>query len=347
MRVLWLTTAYSFVLAACATTGMSTSSTIPAVTAEFETPVMSSVGDSADDPAIYINGSGGGFIAATDKQAGLYIYNLDGSQREFMPLGMLNNVDLRDGFIYQGEPHVLLVASNDEINLIETVLYNPTTDSFITPEQNRISTGALSPYGICLGKFADGTFHAGLTTKAGLYEQHIISEQNGVITGRKVREFSTGKQTEGCTFDDRTSMLYVAEEEGGLYRYPASPSVKNEQIVIAKAGEYGMKADLEGVTIYEDSTNGGYVIVSSQGNNSFAVFSLPNHEFVARFEISEGAVDSVSKTDGIAVTSTPTPRFPKGFLVVQDDMDETSPSERKKKQNLKIIDWRQIEDILK
>lgn len=333
------------VLSACATALDPAFEAVP-VTAAFETPVMASVGDSADDPAIYIGANGSGFIAATDKQAGLYIYDLDGALREFMPIGTLNNVDLREGFSYKGSDHVLMVASNDETNEIALLLYDPATDIFTRPNTPTISTGTLSPYGICLGRSVNATYHVGLTTKAGIYEQHVLSETDGVISAGKVRSFSTGTKTEGCAFDDRTGQLYIAEEEGGLYRYPASPSGKDAQIVIASDSDYGMKADLEGVTVYEDGADGGYLLVSSQGNNSYAAFSLPDHTFAGRFTLIDGDVDAVTKTDGIAATSTSTARFPKGFLVVQDDMDDTSVSEPQKKQNLKIVDWRDIEAAL-
>lgn len=345
-KFLTLSAAASY-LAACAATLAepvipNTEADYPAftVTATFETPVMASEGDSADDPAIYINPNGGGFIAATDKQAGLYIYNLDGTQRDYMQMGTVNNVDLRDGFIYKSKAYVLLVLSNDEINAVETRLYDPVADRFITPDNARISTGPISPYGVCLGRSVNDTYHVGITTKAGIYEQHILSAKGGKMNASKVREFSTGTKTEGCAFDDRSRYVYIAEEEGGLYRYPASPSGKDAQTVLAKVVEYGLAADFEGVTIYED---GGYVIVSAQGNNSYGLFALPNMTYAGRFTIGDGVVDGTSTTDGIAVTSTPTAQFPKGFLAVQDDIDNASVSEGRKKQNLKIVDWRDIE----
>lgn len=352
MKHFILMAGYSAMLTACTTAPKpevdpGNLSNVSTVSASFETPVMASRGDAADDPAIYIGENGQGFVAGTDKQAGLYIYNLDGSEREFMPLGTLNNVDLRDGFIYQRQSHVLLVASNDETNTITTLLYNPDTDTFIQPGGFQLSTGDFSPYGICLGKSVNGTFHAGVTSKAGIYQQYILSESDGKMAMRKAREFSTGTKTEGCVFDDRSRSLYIAEEEGGLYLYPASPSGKDGQTVLARANDYGMKPDLEGVTIYEEGPTDGYLLVSSQGNNSFAAFKLPTHEFSGRFTIKNGDVDAVSTTDGIAATSVPTARFPKGFFVVQDDMDETSPSEAQKKQNFKIVDWRDIEAVLK
>lgn len=342
MKLLSTASFAALILASCATTHTPGPSHSFAVTGAFETPVMDSVGDSADDPAIYIGENGSGFIAGTDKQAGLYIYNLDGSQREFIDLGMINNVDLRDGFSYRGEDHILLVASDDETNAIVTLLYNPRSDMFIKPEGHKIPSATASPYGICLGISPSGAFHAGITTKAGIYQQHEISLVAGQMSSKVVREFSTGKQSEGCAFDDRTGKLYVAEEEGGFYQYPAY-GMDTTQTIIASSRAYGMKADLEGVTLYETGTDSGYAIVSSQGNDSYGVFHLPSLTFAGRFSIKGGVVDSVSKTDGIVVTSASTARFPKGFLVVQDDMDETSVSEPLKKQNFKIIDWREIE----
>jgi 3-phytase len=331
-------------LTACAT--MDPAYQAAPVTADFETPIMASVGDSADDPAIFIDSNGGGFIAATDKQAGLYVYNLDGEQREFMPIGMLNNVDLRPGVSWQGTDYVLLAASNDETNEMVFVLYNPLTDDFSRPEPASISVGDFSPYGICTGRSANDGIYVGLTSKAGLFQQYLVNLSEPEIAARKVREFSTGTKTEGCVFDDRTGQLYIAEEVGSLYQYPAAPSGKDEPTILMQAGDYGSKADLEGVTLYPEGEDGGFLIVSSQGNNSYVAFSLPEHEFAGRFTIVDGVVDGVSTTDGLDVTAMATPQFPNGFLVVQDDEDDSSPSQRRKRQNLKVVDWRTIQAAL-
>lgn len=337
-------------LAACATSPSlsPTEDDYPAatVTAAFETPVMDSEGDSADDPAIWIGADGSGFIAGTDKQSGIYIYDLEGALRHHFRIGMVNNVDLRPGFRFKGRDHVLLVMSDDEINAVELMLYDPLTDGFTRPEGSSQSVGPLSPYGICLGRGADGHHHAGVTTKAGRYVQFRVGADGEALTLEPVREFSTDIQTEGCAFDDRTQTLYLAQEVGELRAYPADPANGDAPTRIASDGEFGLLADLEGVTVYEDGAEGGYVLVSSQGNDSFAAFSLPEMAYAGRFRIGEGATDPVSGTDGIAVTSAATARFPKGFLVVQDDEDETSPSQRRKKQNFKVIDWRDVGAVL-
>lgn len=316
------------------------------ITADFETPIMASVGDSADDPAIYVDAAGNGFIAATDKQAGLYIYDLDGTQRDFMAIGTVNNVDLRPGVMWQGKEYVLLVASNDETNEIVLILHDPETGRFWQSDTPAISTGVFSPYGICLGRSANQGLYVGLTSKAGVFQQYLLDMSGDAITGRKLREFSTGTKTEGCVFDDRTRQLYIAEETGGLYQYPAAPSGKDEPIVLMKAGDYGSKADLEGVTLYADGDNAGYLLVSSQGNNSFVAFDLPSHTFAGRFTVVDGNVDGVTTTDGIDVTPMATARFPNGFMVVQDDQNDQPASETGRRQNLKVIDWRRIEETL-
>jgi len=309
------------------------------VTALLETPITDSLGDSADDPAIYIDGENG-FILGSDKQRGIYVYNLDGTQRAFLETGPVNNVDLREGF--GGD--VLIVASDDEEGAIVALTYSPLTDSFSAP--SRISTPGIEPYGICLGKVGE-TFHAGATTKAGIYYQYAIARGADGITGTAVREFPTGTKTEGCVFDDRTQTLYIAEEMGGLYSYPAVGPAP--QTVIMREGEHGTRGDLEGVTLYPEGTDGGYLVLSSQGNNSYAVFSLPGAKFVSRFGIADGMLDGTSTTDGIAATAVPTARFPQGFLVVQDDHDDSfTPTgieeidDEVKRQNFKIVDWREI-----
>lgn len=341
-----VTTALSLsLLTACAT--MDPAYVAAPIAADFETQIMASVGDSADDPAIFVDPNGGGFIGATDKQAGLYIYTLEGEQREFMPIGTLNNVDLRSGVAWKGTDYVLLAASNDETNEIVFVTYDPKTDDFSRPEPAAISVGDFSPYGICMGRSANDGIYIGLTSKAGLYQQYIVSLSGPELTARKVRDLSTGTKTEGCVFDDRTSQLYIAEETGALYQYPAAPTVKDEPIILMQAGDYGSKADLEGVTLYPEGADGGYLIVSSQGNNSYVTFSLPDHTFAGRVTIVDGVVDGVTTTDGIDVTAKATSQFPEGFLVVQDDEDNSSPSQRDKRQNLKVIDWRTVQTALK
>ena len=56
----------------------------------------------------------------------------------------------------------------------------------------------------------------------------------------------------------------------------------------------------------------------------------------------DGAIDGVTDTDGLAASGRNILGFPLGLLVVQDGSN-TRPKE---KQNFKVIDWRDIDDLL-
>ena len=55
--------------------------------------------------------------------------------------------------------------------------------------------------------------------------------------------------------------------------------------------------------------------------------------------MADGAVDAVSHTDGIDVTSAALPGYPSGLLVAQDDANPRAGVD----QNFKLVDWRDIE----
>ena len=75
----------------------------------------------------------------------------------------------------------------------------------------------------------------------------------------------------------------------------------------------------EGVELAPAGANGGYVIVSSHGDNAYAVYKLPETRSVGRFHINDGTVDSFQETDGIELMLADFgPDFPGGLFVVQD-----------------------------
>ena len=67
-----------------------------------------------------------------------------------------------------------------------------------------------------------------------------------------------------CTWRRKTS---------ALWKYSAEPDGGSERTLIASIEEMAeLEADLEGVGIYYGTGGAGYIIVSSQGNDSYAVF---------------------------------------------------------------------------
>ena len=68
---------------------------------KVETEPTDSYGDSADDPAIWVDrrDPSRSVVIGTDKKLGLNVYDLKGKRLQVVPDGRMNNVDLREGFI--------------------------------------------------------------------------------------------------------------------------------------------------------------------------------------------------------------------------------------------------------
>jgi 3-phytase len=140
----------------------------------------------------------------------------------------------------------------------------------------------------------------------------------------------------------------VAEEDGGFFRYSALPDGGSERREIDRVdGPNGLKADIEGVGIWAGTDGKGYLVVSNQGADNYAVYRREgDNAFVGLFHIvadPDRGMDGASETDGLDVVSAPLgPQFPDGLLVVQDGRN-LSPRER---QNYKYVSWRDVAEAL-
>jgi 3-phytase len=101
-------------------------------------------------------------------------------------------------------------------------------------------------------------------------------------------------------------------------------------------------SDVEGLGIYQLNEQ-RFLVASSQGNNSYAVFALDdNQRYLGSFQIGMNLakrVDGVSETDGLEIISLPLGAdYPKGLLVVQDGHN-VMPSDQ---QNFKLVNAEKI-----
>ena len=95
-------------------------------------------------------------------------------------------------------------------------------------------------------------------------------------------------------------------------------------------------------TLSPEGANGGWLVASSQGDNSFAIYRLPDMAPAGRFRIREGQIGSVEDTDGIALALGDFgPAFPGGLFVAQDG--ENQP----RAQNFKLVPWATITAAVK
>lgn len=107
--------------------------------------------------------------------------------------------------------------------------------------------------------------------------------------------------------------------------------------LVAKVGENGLTADVEGLSLYYAPAGKGYLIASSQGSNHLLVFERSGqHEHVLTVDPQAGRFGDIDETDGIDVSNEATSDlFPDGLLVVQDGKNEGG-------QNFKFFAWKDV-----
>ena len=307
---------------------------------QVQSETMPRMGDAADDPAIWVDRQrpGQGRVLGTNKKQGLHVYDLQGRQLQMLESGRLNNVDLRQGVMFDGETYDLAAATQRDENSL--VLYSIGSDGAVA-EAARFATPLERIYGICLYQPGTGGLEAFVNDKDGSYLQYRIGRRDGAFTASLVRRFKLETQPEGCVADDRTGRLFAGEEKRGVWAVDARSDARPLPKMILPVGG-PLRADVEGMALYH-GTNGSYLVVSSQGSNSYVVAdTAPPHRVRGSFRIGinpEASIDGASETDGLDVTSADLGgRFARGMLVVQDGYKRLPDGA----QNFKYVAWDDI-----
>jgi 3-phytase len=340
-----------FAVFSCVTLGVSASVIGAAprnitVQAVAETEPVGTLDDAADDPAIWRNTDdpSASLIVATDKRAGLHIYDLYGKARGFTASPRLNNVDLLPKVRMNGRDIILVAASDraDERNARMALFRLDSVKPELIPISS-IAVGTGEAYGMCLWqRKSDQAVFGFVVMKSGRIDQVALNLSGVTPTGRVVRKIKLKSQSEGCVVDARTGTLYVAEEDVGIWKIRADPSASAKPVLLARIDKTILVMDAEGLALAPEGNNGGHLIASSQGDNAYSLYSLPNAKFAGRFQITAGTIDGTSETDGLELALGDFgPRFPNGVLVVQDG-DNTPDT-----QNFKLVSWGDVIRALK
>lgn len=327
--------------------------TFPIVRPIVETAPMAHAGDAADDPAIWRNPAqpAASLIIGTDKQGGLHLYDLNGRSIQFAPDGKMNNVDLREGFRLGGKEVVLVTASDRTNKAVAIYRLDTAAPRLVNVADGVQPSGLSDPYGQCMYRSPrTGKYYVFVSDPDGLVRQwELVSTGSGKVRVKPVRDIRFGSQTEGCVADDLTGMLYVGEEDVALWSVTAEP-VRGAvpKAVDRVASNPRLKDDIEGVGIYDLGGGRGYIIVSSQGNNSYAVYRREgDHAYLGSFAVVADparGIDGISETDGLDVSSANLgPGLEHGAMVAQDGRN-VLPVEN---QNFKVVPWTTIASALK
>lgn len=132
---------------------------------------------------------------------------------------------------------------------------------------------------------------------------------------------------EGMVVDKETEMLYLAQENFGIWKTDANPNSDRKLILVDRVKDYlqnsPLRADIEGLTIYYGEDGKEYLIVSSQGDSTFAIYDRRDkNPYLGSF-----SVEGVNETDGVDVTNASLgEQYPLGLLMVQDGVNQGFPN---------------------
>ncbi len=310
----------------------------------------------ADDPAIYLHPEDPeeSFVITTFKNGGLRVYDLAGEEiQSITPEDIrYNNVDIAynvpfTGFVNPGTTVDLAIASDRANDTIAVFIIDPESkqltkldEGFEFPESIfGVDDGEATAYGLATynslvdGKTyvfvsqADGNKIAQLeiTPTTGAVDKPIVNAkvvrtiEVPVPEGEEAEDF----QVEGMVVDRETGYLYVGQEEFGIWKYSAEVNGGDEPIslvdVVDDISDSKLKADVEGLTIYYGEDGNGYLLASSQGDNTFTIYDRAgSNSYLVKF-----ALDNVEESDGADVINVPLgDKFPAGLLVIQDGSNE-------------------------
>ncbi|MER7571630.1 phytase [Streptomyces sp. NPDC126514] len=177
-------------------------------------------------------------------------------------------------------------------------------------------------------------------------------------------------QVEGMVVDPANGVLYAGQEDVGIWRLRAD--LTGTPRLIDKVREYGVpraydeateectpgadpgyggsriSADVEGLTLLPEADGDGYLLASSQGDNTFAAYDREledRNEYEGGFRVTAASatLDGSEECDGAAALNAPLGRrYPNGLLVVQDG-DETPRSGDRAATDFKFVD---LADVL-
>jgi len=334
--------------------------TIPGVSPVLETPPVIDLNDplrnqqpgDADDPAIYVHPTDAAksLVIGTLKDGGLSVYDLNGKVTQTISPGepgevRYNNVDLVYGFKLGNQSVDLAIASDRENDTLAIFKIDPTTrqltnvtDNNITGSIFGVDDGEQTAYGLTTYTSpVSGKSYVFVSQREGNQVAQLeLVNDGGKISTKLVRSLTVpipgggnleDAQVEGMVADRELGYLYVGQEKGGIFKFSAEPSGGNTGNLIeaVKPDGSNLAADVEGLTIYYAADGKGYLLASSQGDSTYAVFTRAgNNDYLGNFAIgAAGGVDSVEESDGADVINVPLgSQFPSGLLVVQDGSND-------------------------
>lgn len=275
----------------------------------LETTSISSTG--AGDPTFMFvpntTLNGVQLIVGTDKlQLGVYFW-VPGAFPQIVGPGQVNGADSRGS---------LLVATNAGGSLLA---FDVSDAGVVT----QLDTGMFtvpSPKYVALAKNRDGGFEVWVDTSSNVIEHLAMSAiKDGGVTFTSLPSITVPEPPAGLAVDDRNGRLYVSQRTLGVLTVDrgGAPSF----LISVDAGHLGL--DVGGIDLFLEADGGVLVFTAAPTEVELKVHSVAGALATYRATLQIGMTDGgpqLGQPRHLDVYEQPVPGFPKGVLIVQDEL---------------------------
>ena len=301
------------------------------VASVLETVPTGVTGDTADDPAIWVNSRApsASLVITNEKKVGrLTVFNLAGQvvQQITEPGGFYGNVDVRGDIVAAANNGIWTWRVSGTATTPALVLAREATGNAVTAGE-----------GLCMwdpgaAGVAGGLYAINVARTTFRVRVHPLTDSDNdglLLVGKPVRDFYLPSEGEGCEVDDATGALYLAEEDAGIWRFdlkaPASPAPPGT--MIARVGPE-LSPDVEGLALADGVLYASSQNVAAPRNNWLTRYNAGTGAYLGSTRITDGTMsDDCDQTDGIdAYGGNLGAQFPQGLFVCQDGFNDSPGS---------------------
>lgn len=294
------------------------------------TPVMTD----ADDAALWIHPAlpESSIVIGTDKgpqaSGGLYVWNMNGSLRQMIPLSRPNNVDVRSGLRAGAASMDIAAVTIRGRDIMRVYKIDPVTRMLTDVTAPAGIAVFDEPYGLALHRRSrDGFIFAFMSSKSEdhlreIWQIRLHADSTGQVKGTKVRSFGEHQGVvEGMVADDELGFFYCAEGKAGIHKYYADPQ-KGSQRLAFFATDSMPSWDRKGLALYKCANGAGYLLVASPEDRSIKVYPRAGGHMGIHHHPLLAVILNTAGKYGVAVEATSLPtskRFPFGVLIWHDE----------------------------
>lgn len=231
-------------------------------------------------------------LIASLEADGIAVYDKFGVERQHITALTSQGADVRYNMRSSGHIIDILATALPEENSIAFYQVDGSADQPLTAlGQFAID---IAPEGVCL--YQDPT--TGVTSAAAFSKQGDLAQYRLDYDGKKVsshlwdeqgnpkpvRLIHVGGELSGCVADDEAGVLYIAEQNVGIWRYGADPENVKDRALIDVAKPLGHLVEVENLELALQDNGQGYLMVADE-SQGFVFYNRSTGQYITQFDL--------------------------------------------------------------